>query len=90
MISTYLLRPMSSPSYPGENLYLIGEYKGFSPYLQSFEHVLASLLTGVTSQQRREEALSVGTFYHQLAHIVLLGLENKELDKGESMVIYTI
>ena len=73
---------MSSPSRPGENLYLIGASTGLRTYRRSFEPALTSPLTGATSQQRHEEALSVGNFHPQLAHIVLLSPENEELDKG--------
>lgn len=73
---------MLSPSRPDENLYLIGASTGLRTFRRSFEPALASPLTEATSQQRREEALSVRNFHPQLAHIVLLSLENEEFDKG--------
>lgn len=47
---------MSSPSRPGETLYLISASTGLRSYRGRFEVVLASPLTGATSQQRHEEA----------------------------------
>lgn len=73
---------ISSPSCPGKHLYLVGPCTGLRTYRRKFELVLASPLIGATSQQRRGEALSEGNFHHQLAHIVLLGLEDEEPDKG--------
>lgn len=69
-------------SQSSKHLLFVSATTGFHTYYKRLELALASPRIWATSQQRHEEALSVGNFHPQLAHIVLLSPENEELDKG--------